>query len=1029
MVKKSLKTHQNRMPVPLLSLNLFGAPQIQLLGQPVRLPYQKAEALLYYLAVSAQPHSRVSLATLFWGNTPEKQARNSLRSALYTIRHNLTPADFLHIERHTIALNFEYVRLDTALFETAVVGAGSVDELTRGLALRRGPLLDGLSLSDAPEFESWLVDQRAKFEAMTVQSLLRLSQMCRQQQHAPKARQALARLLEIDPLHEIGHQQLMSLHLQQGNRAAALQQYDLLLRRLREELGVSPSQATQALHLEILRADGPEADAQISGSSGGSKLQFVGRQRELNLLHQCYRKMIPDGPARLVLLEGEAGIGKTRLAHEWLNTLTRPRVLTTRCFETEQAIPFQPWINLIKSTLAETGLNQLDLSEVWLAELAHLVPDIRQQHPHLLPSAVVDPELTRGRIVQAIYHWLEKLCQPKPVCIFIDDWQWLDQASLTLLRYCLLAMHSRRLPLLILGTRRESEMLAGWPQLKSTLARDGILQQIRLSRLSSAEAAALARTMTLPPQLQTDAFFERLFAETEGNPLFIVELLQALLSDDRRMTEEWPIPATIQSVIQSRLARLNPATIQILAAAAVFGRAFTETLLQQVMADLPASAVLQAIDDGIAANLLAEQADLYDFTHDKIRTVLRDDLTHSRRRHLHQQVAASLEATLSNDFGRLSYHFEMAGDLLRARNYALRAARQAAELYADDEALGWYEKSQTLLGTTPAELSPEAITKVTPFRQSYVSQTRPLDVLGLIHRQRGVIFQRIGRYDEAEAMFRSALSRGQERERLDEQAAAHNLLSFLAYLRSDYDSVGHHARQALDLATRLGEPALQAPGLRHLGIAIYRTGNYEKARQLYDEALVAYRQANDRLGMAGVYNNIGFVLRTQACYAEAIEAFQMALTIYEDTGQIEGVALIYSNVGRTYAFSGDLPRALEELSQGLALSQEAHTDWITVKIHRTLGSVFVQSRQWPQALQHARQARALAEALGSDEDLGATIRLLAEIAAVWPDSRLGNPANLFLQSISILKQVGAQDELERAEYALAGYNTGNKPIF
>ena len=97
------------------------------------------------------------------------------------------------------------------------------------------------------------------------------------------------------------------------------------------------------------------------------------------------------------------------------------------------------------------------------------------------------------------------------------------------------------------------------------------------------------------------------------------------------------------------------------------------------------------------------------------------------------------------------------------------------------------------------------------------------------------------------------------------------------------------------------------------------------------------------------------------------------------------------------------------------------TDWITVKIHRTLGSVFGQSGQWPQALQHARQARALAESLGSDEDLGATVRLLAEIAAAWPDSRLGSPATLFQQSISILQQVGARDELERVEQAFADY--------
>jgi tetratricopeptide (TPR) repeat protein len=281
--------------------------------------------------------------------------------------------------------------------------------------------------------------------------------------------------------------------------------------------------------------------------------------------------------------------------------------------------------------------------------------------------------------------------------------------------------------------------------------------------------------------------------------------------------------------------------------------------------------------------------------------------------------------------------------------------------------------------------------------------------------------QRIGQYDQAESEFQAALTRAQARNRLDEQAAAHNLLSFLAYLRSDYDGVGDHAQTALELATQAGELSLRGPGLRHLGIAVYRTGDYARARQLYDEALVAYRQAGDRLGMAGVYNNIGFVLRTQANYAEAIEAFQEALTIYEATGQVEGVALICSNIGRTYAFSGDLEQAQRYLERGLALSVESHTDWIAVKIHRTMGNIFAQNGQWSRALAHAQQAQTLASTLGSDEDLGAALRLLAEIASAWPERNLGNPATYFEQSIALLQRVGAQDELERAESAYANY--------
>jgi tetratricopeptide (TPR) repeat protein len=450
------------------------------------------------------------------------------------------------------------------------------------------------------------------------------------------------------------------------------------------------------------------------------------------------------------------------------------------------------------------------------------------------------------------------------------------------------------------------------------------------------------------------------------------------------------------------------------------GRAFTDTILQQI-SGISLETILQALDEAIAANIITEQAGVYDFTHDKIRTVLLDSLTQSRRRHLHGSIAAALETNSSTDYGLLSYHFEMGDDPQRACHYALRAARRSVELYADEEALRWYEKVEALTNLVEDELDTENILSVTPFQQVHVSRALPLDVSGLVYRQRGLIQQRIGRYDVAAELFQAALKRGQTRNRADDQAAAHNLLSFLAYLRSDYNAVGQHAQQALDLADQTGEAALRAPGLRHLGIAVYRTGDYTRARQLYDEALEAYREDHDPLGMATVYNNIGFVLRTQAFFQESIDAFQEALTIYEATGQIEGVALIYSNIGRTYAFSGNLTRARQYLERGLALSIESHTDWVTVKIHRTLGNVFIQAEQWELALTHAQQAQTLATALGSDEDWGAALRLMAEIAAAWPQGNLGDPQPYFEQSIALLKQVGSQDELEITQAALADY--------
>jgi len=1022
MVKKASKKNQKQGKSLQIKMALLGAPRLEMAGQVIRLPYLKAEALFYYLAVTAQPQSRAALAALLWSKSAENQARNSLRNAIYTVRKQFYPASPLLIERDTICLDFDSIQLDLSFFQTTIQNSHDSASLAEALACWRGKFLDGLQLPDAPVFEQWVVEQREQIEALYRQGLLHLAQLYFANKQLTDARQTVEKLLAVDPLHEAGHQLLMRLFVQMGNRAAALRQYETLRARLVDQLGVDPDPAIQALHLELLQADDSPAPVTTIINLPREPQEvypFVGRDQELARLSEAYRQILPRGPARLVMLQGEAGIGKTRLAREWLTSLEVTNILTTRCFEAEQAIPFHPWLDLIRTTLRKIPLLQLGLSDVWLTELAQLVPEIRLQRPDLELYPAGDPELARGRIIQAMVHWLVALCRDTPLCIFIDDWQWLDQASLTLLRHIFHAQQDNRLPLFILGAQRETRPISGWRQFKAMLAREGFFDSIALRRLSLSDLTVLAKSLDMAPPIQIDRFLRQLWQETEGNPLFVTQFLQTLSQTDLQ-TGEWPIPPTIQTLIQNRLARLTESTYQVMTAAAVMGRAFTDTILQKI-STASMETVLLALDEAIAANIIIEQAGTYDFTHDKIRTVLLDSLTQSRRRHLHALIADNLEITAPTDFGLLSYHFEMGNDPQRARHYALLAARRSVEVYADEDALRWYDKVDALTALTDDELAPKDSLSVTPFQQPHVSRGLPLDVTGLIYRQRGLIQQRVGRYEPAEESFLAALERGQIRNRADEQAAAHNLLSFLAYLRSDYSTVGYHAQQALDLADQTGEVALRAPGLRHLGIAVYRTGDYTRARQLYDEALEAYRQDNDPLGMATVYNNIGFVLRTQAFFQEAIEAFQEALAIYKATGQTEGVALIYSNIGRTYAFSGDLAQARHYLERGLALSLEAHADWVTAKIHRTLGNVFIQTEQWQLALNHAKLAQTLAISLGSDEDWGGALRLMAEIAAAWPQSNLGDPKPYFEQSMALLKQVGAQDELELTETAFAEY--------
>ena len=482
---------------------------------------------------------------------------------------------------------------------------------------------------------------------------------------------------------------------------------------------------------------------------------------------------------------------------------------------------------------------------------------------------------------------------------------------------------------------------------------------------------------------------------------------------------EWPIPSTIQGVIRSRLERVAPETRRLLAVAAIIGRLFDYDTLQTVTGQ-PSGAVWAALEAGLAANLVQEKSRQYDFTHDKIRAVLASDLGEPRRRHLHGRIATALEThhagNLTPVFGLLAHHYEAAGQFERARTYALQAARRAAELFADEDALAKYEQvlqwseMEGLADDLPAKMAAD----VFPFYMPNSGAGAAVGVSTLVYTQRGLIFQRTGRYAEAEQAFRQALAQASVRSRLDEETAVHNYLSFLNYLQGNYEGVAKHANLAVELATQIGSRQLLATGLKNQGIVAYQAAEYARALQLYNKALAMYETMGDRMGMGACYNNIGYVQDAQGEYEAAVSSFKEALALRRELGQIEGQAVHLANIGRVYAHQGDVQQATYYLEQAYTLGEEINAAWVLTKAHRTLALVAILSAEWEPALQHAQTALNLADELGNKEDQGSVLSLLGEIAAHWPPGNLGDPAGYFERGIVLLEEVGEQSELIRA---------------
>jgi DNA-binding SARP family transcriptional activator len=415
-----------------LRLTLLGGFEGRLDGsRPVVLSTRKAWALLAYLAVPpGQAHPRDKLAALLWGDVPGSQARANLRQALFIIRRGLgEAASLLVLEGEGVSLAAPDVHVDAVDFEREVGPQGRL-RLEAVVELYRGDFLAGLAV-DEPPFEEWLVSQRERLRELAVEGLARLLA----RQHAAGSLEAAVdtamRLLAIDPLLEPAHRTLMRLYAALGRRGDALRQYRECVAVLHRELAVEPETETRDLYQDVLRQRFERrstADRDTAADPGATprpelapraspvtEAPLMGRADELDLLRTALDTAWAGQP-RLVVVRGEAGIGKSRLIAEAVAEVVGRggRVLVGQCHESDQALPFGPWVDLLRMALAEVGPDIAGLAPVWRGELARLLPELSD-------AAAVPPEgpAHHRRLFEAVAAFVETWRGHGP-----SSWSW-----------------------------------------------------------------------------------------------------------------------------------------------------------------------------------------------------------------------------------------------------------------------------------------------------------------------------------------------------------------------------------------------------------------------------------------------------------------------------------------------------------------------------------------------------------------------------------------------------------------------------
>ena len=697
-----------------LSVSVLGELALEVDGHPSgRIASHRARSLLGWLAVHPGLHPRGRVAGVFWPDVLEESARSSLRTTLATLRRELgeSAARAVTASRESVGIEpCGDLRIDLQDFEQLV----SRGELEQAAALCRGDLLADLD-------DDWVNEPRERHRHRLLGVLGQLAEEAERSGDLDAALHHTRQQVTLDPLSEEAQRELIRRLAAAGDRAGALAAYQSYGTRLQRELGLAPSVGIRELVEGIRRgesvphraANGALADASkrepVEAESPPAPLPpmvarpepapMVGREAELEQLRDALARAA-EGDLRVVLVTGEAGNGKSRLAAEFAGEAhaSGADVWAGRCYEDSPA-PYSPFVEALRYRVTKDTLPDLP---GWAAgELSRLLPELTGFET--APPAG-DPEEARYRLFEAVVSVVADSSDRAPILLVLEDLHCADHSTLLMLAH--LTRTASSSPILVLGTARDSEPCPdGLTTMIGELAHDRRLVRIPIEGLSEAEVGELASAWL--GKEQPGGLAAALHARTGGNPLFVEELMRHA-QDANRLDEAGlapGVPAEVRGVIAQRVDRLGERSAEALAFAAVLGHEFDLSELAEATGR-QRDDLVESLDAALGARLLGEvpgDAGRYRFSHDLVRETLYGDLSAARRSLLHLRVADAIERLHGDDPKRLpelARHLADAGqggDPERAVRYLLGAAEQAGRGLATAEAIALYNQALALI--------------------------------------------------------------------------------------------------------------------------------------------------------------------------------------------------------------------------------------------------------------------------------------------------------------------------------------------
>lgn len=964
-------------------VQLFGVPQFYLNGEKILFPYNKINALIYYLLLN-KFITRDEISNMLWPDENEQTAKKNLRNAIYQAK-KCVGMDFIISPKKSV-LEIDpnlQIETDVDLFNQNPI---------ENLHLYQGEFLQGFFIKEAESFDYWITKMRNYFEEKFISTSYEKLEKDIEDENYENVEKEINKLIQIDEFDERNFRLLMNFYQKTGRNGKVIETYYNLTKLLQDELGVGPDNETKKIYEESIK--------RINIKNKNPRNQdeyFFGRYNELAALQENINH-IKTKKSNSIIIYGEAGIGKSALKRKVFEDLdSETTVIETYSYQAEANYALRPLgiiVNKIGKLLKEY---KIPVPTFWDITIKKLFPAFEESAKDIILLESKQP-LNFDLLTQVIVEAIIKISEHVNLLIVCEDIQWMDQTSLKVLTSVILRLNHEAM--FVMTSRKQFNRYV--EDMVSTLIKYELLEKIELDRLTK-EETKLFLEKAMPQREIENKLLDRIYSETEGNLFFLTETINILKTSD---VDTFMSQEMINSM-NARFAYLSKSERDLLDIISYF---YDEAPLKTI-AEITGQGefdIIGLLENLENANILTERDHVEGigimFTHLKLREYIYMTQPNSKKKVIHKRIGQILEENLKNNrnlytYSKLVYHYSNAGEQLKSIKYKLETLNYylnfSHELFPILTVSELDEPSKIYISRDNIqEMFEKLEDNFSEIKQHEKEEdTKKLEIE--FYYMKGRYLIRDGLYEEGLDNIKYVIAKAKEIDEKDYILEGYKQMIFYYIQTNNSEDMLEYIEAALDLAVICNYHKEIGILLRLKGLYNMMIGNTFLAEKLFTESINTFTITEEvanrySINIAAAYNYIGEIRFQDLEFDEAIKKYEKAIELSINKNALSSLSIFYINKGKAHFANGELQLAKDEFNNAYSLYGQFDSFWKRPVLDAYMALSEVAEKNYFEAAKHIRNAFDFASTMHDPRAIGTVYFAGYKILTTLPDEVIKN---------------------------------------